>query len=77
MTVRRKEDGFTYAFIDYETQEMAKEAIAQLNGAKVGDKVIKVSYNAKPKRSGDNNNFNNGYSRQNRGDMDSDGSMRS
>ena len=59
--------------MSYDTPEMAQEAVTQLNGAKVGNKVIRVCLNNRPKRNGDGNS-----SRTNRGDMESsDGSMRS
>ena len=58
---------------------MAKEAIDQLNGARVGDKVIRVVFSLKSKKNGDNtNSYNGNSSRPFKGDMDSsDGSMRS
>lgn len=44
VNLRKKDDGFVFAFISYDSLDDAERAVAKLNRKKMGEKFISVKY---------------------------------
>ena len=61
LSLKRKDDGFTFAFISYDEIDDAEKATMKLNRKKIGDKYISVKYakqQGAPKNDGFQRNSN-------------------
>lgn len=42
--MKKKEDGFTFAYVNYQNVDEAKNAVEKLNRRRIGEKSIKVAF---------------------------------
>lgn len=65
--MKKKEDGFTFAYITYQDINEARNAVEKLNRRKIGDKSIKVVFSRERSESKDNEGGRGGDRDQGRG----------